>query len=595
MNPPPASGQAARSLDSDWELERLREILLGEEFDQLLQLRDELGDDEQFSARVAAVISQALRRREDEDGSVADALAPTIDDALASSVANDPERLANSIYPIIGPAIRKSIAEAINEMLESLNQLLTLGLSRNALRWRFEAWRTGRGYSEVALLRSLEYRVEQVFLIHRETGLLLRHVVAPDTDGRDPDMVSGMLTAIQSFIADSFEVGQGDALDTMHLGELTVLVRQGPRANLAVVVRGAVPPSLGGKLHECLEQVHLRHRRQLADFDGDSETLAAAEPELSALLLAKRQEPSAGVPWIALLVLLALLLLGAWWLYDRHETREARSDRWRAVSQALDAEPGLVVIGGPVPEPGSVLTVLADPDARDPERVLSDLPVRPEDLKLSVQTHLSADPEVVLARARRALAPPARVSLSLDDGRLSLTGRADKAWAEEATRLGPGVAGILAVDSSGLDIYDPVADRRRALVDAIENTVLEFDVASTEIGAYTDLLPELALQVSELERLLRRAGEPPLRIDIVGYTDESGSRAINHRIGTERAETVRAALTAGGVDPRILNASDSLDYYNVDASRERQVRLFVIDRAQVNQPRNDDPDPGDSP
>ena len=78
----------------------------------------------------------------------------------------------------MGPAIRRAIAEALRAMVDSFNQVLQHSLSARALRWRVEAWRTGRPFAEVVLSHSLVYRVEQVFLVHRDTGLLLQHVAA---------------------------------------------------------------------------------------------------------------------------------------------------------------------------------------------------------------------------------------------------------------------------------------------------------------------------------------------------------------------------------------------------------------------------------
>ena len=86
-----------------------------------------------------------------------------------------------------------------------MNQTLGRSFSAQGLKWRLEAWRTGKALREVVLLRTLVYRVEQVFLIHRETGLLLQHVSAgPRRASQDADMVSGMLTAIRDFVQDSF-------------------------------------------------------------------------------------------------------------------------------------------------------------------------------------------------------------------------------------------------------------------------------------------------------------------------------------------------------------------------------------------------------
>jgi OOP family OmpA-OmpF porin len=58
------------------------------------------------------------------------------------------------------------------------------------------ALRTGTSFAEVVLLNTLLYRVEQVFLIERESGLLLQHVRSAAVRTEDADMVAGMLTAI---------------------------------------------------------------------------------------------------------------------------------------------------------------------------------------------------------------------------------------------------------------------------------------------------------------------------------------------------------------------------------------------------------------
>jgi hypothetical protein len=95
-------------------------------------------------------------------------------------------------------------------------------LSWRSLQWRWESRRTGRPYAEIVVLRSLLYRVQQVFLIHRNTGLLLQCVTSPSAEGsqiRDPEMVSGMLTAIQDFVRDSVSGAEAENLEMVRMGE----------------------------------------------------------------------------------------------------------------------------------------------------------------------------------------------------------------------------------------------------------------------------------------------------------------------------------------------------------------------------------------
>src|SRR5271163_551604 len=136
--------------------------------------------------------------------------------------------LADALFPIFGKAIRKAIASELDGMLQSLSQTLEQKFSWRSVRWRWEAFRTGKSYAEIVLLRSLLYRVEQVFLIHRKTGLLLQHVAARTTETKDPEMVSGMLTAIQDFVHDSVSGTEGDNLETVRMGDIGVVLTYGP-------------------------------------------------------------------------------------------------------------------------------------------------------------------------------------------------------------------------------------------------------------------------------------------------------------------------------------------------------------------------------
>src|SRR5581483_707268 len=80
-----------------------------------------------------------------------DALEPVFEKAFQSSVRKHPKDLADAIYPVIGPAIRNSIAASIREFAENLNQIVEKSASPRAIRWRIEAMVTGRPFTELLL------------------------------------------------------------------------------------------------------------------------------------------------------------------------------------------------------------------------------------------------------------------------------------------------------------------------------------------------------------------------------------------------------------------------------------------------------------
>ncbi len=283
-NESPAPQRAASSAEDEKALQELRSLLFSEEQHEIVALRERLENVEQRTRDVSGVVAEAIQLRRAQGGTqdLSDALTPTVEVAVRDSVRKDSHVLIEALFPVMGPAIRRAVAEAIRSMVESFNQVLESTFSIRGLQWRMEALRTGRPYAEVALLHSLIYRVEQLFLIHRKTGLVLQHLVAPAVAIQDPDLVSGMLSAILDFVHDSFQTQQEDSLDSLNLGELQIWIEQGPQAILAAVIRGQAPQELRITLKETLEDVHRRFGDDLEKFEGDATPFEAARKDLAA-------------------------------------------------------------------------------------------------------------------------------------------------------------------------------------------------------------------------------------------------------------------------------------------------------------------------
>src|SRR4051794_12354644 len=170
------------------EFVQLRELIIGSELSELSSIRERLDDPARRSEDLARVLPEAVKAARQK--ALREALEPVFERSFQSSVRKHPKELADAIYPVIGPAIRNSIAAAIRDFAEALNQIIEKSASFRALRWRIEARITGKPFTEILLARSLLYSVEQVFLIHRKTGLLLLHVAARDSVLKDADMIS---------------------------------------------------------------------------------------------------------------------------------------------------------------------------------------------------------------------------------------------------------------------------------------------------------------------------------------------------------------------------------------------------------------------
>jgi OOP family OmpA-OmpF porin len=507
------------------EYDQLRALLLAPEQAQLARLK------------------QALQKRR--------ALSPAeVGDLLPQAVQHAAQRdtrpLADALFPVMGPALAKAVRSALGEMMQALNQVAATSLSLRAWAWRWEALRTGRSFAEVALLRSLVFRVEQVFLIHRKSGLLLAHV---GSAAQDTDMVSGMLTAIQDFVNDSFAAGEGSLLDELQAGEHRILIEQGPHAFVAAVIRGIAPPAtIRDPLRALLSTVHAEHASELAQFadDGDAAAFLALAPLLSACLLEQRLSPpvSARRGRFALLAVLALLLigLGVWsakaWSEHQHFSRYLED---------LASRPGLVVMR--IQTQGGTRTIhgLRDPLADDPDR----LP-HPAGVAFSFLPYQSLAPTLVLARARTLLRPPDSVQLSLDGATLVVSGSARHRFWLDVDRLAPLLPGVQAVKRrAGVDEDQLALDRSRSALSAL---LVHFQSGESLLSASEEGVLTAALSAMQA---LRRAGRElgcEVRFTVVGRADSQGTEEQNQRLSQLRAEAVTAALSARGLPADLLHA-----------------------------------------
>jgi outer membrane protein OmpA-like peptidoglycan-associated protein len=385
---------------------------------------------------------------------------------------------------MMGPAIRKAITTALRSMLDSLNRSLAISLSLRGLKWHWEAFRTGKPFAEVVLLHTLSYRVEQVFLIHRETGLLLQHVVAESVPGQDGEMISGMLTAIQDFMQDSFGGSEAESLDTVEYGDRTLWIEQGPHAILAGVVWGNAPRDLKTVFQEALESIHFEMREALGSFQGDASPFTAIRHYLDTCLQeqfrAEETRRSARGAWLISVAL--LLALGGWGLslVRAHQSLKQAQQRWTACLSTLRAQPGTVVLTVENSHNTYFLSGLLDPLAPEPFTL-------PEvasmcagiDVSRQWQTYYALHPAFVAERARLALDPPGTVTLRLDDhGVLHATGTAPYQWILEAQKLARVIPGITQLQTEQLvavDSPEQILARARTALTPPDTVTLRLD------------------------------------------------------------------------------------------------------------------------
>ena len=629
------------------EFEELRRLLLSREREQLRELRDQISDKERRSRDVAAILPEAVKMSRERGDELASALRPAVEHSVRESIEKRPETFVDALHPIIGPIVRRSIAETLRRLLQSLNQTLEHTFSWQGLKWRFEAWRTGKSFAEVVMLRSLVYRVEQVFLIHRATSLALLHATADPALSKDSDMVAGMLSAIQDFARDSFAAGEDSALEEFRVGELQVWIAPGRHAYLAAVIRGNPSRELRSALEETIDSIHVLKGSALAKFEGDASVFESLRPELESCLRAQYSATkSTKRPRRAVLFLtvLAALIVAVLVVAARSETK------WKNFLNRLRDQPGIVVLdarkGWFSP---SRVSGLRDAEAADPAAIAHAAGLNPARIRFDWKDYLALD----AASVQRRFGVPEGTRVSLKDGVLTLAGTPPYEWLERVRREATLVAGVTSISdreakvsydrnlalerfearfglpesanakvANGVVTISGEASHRwltrvraeatklpgissiddHAIIDLderafaqsksiIESAFVYFltnkDNIATEGFAALSRLPD------ELRRCQTAAKRIGLNIvlEIYGYADAVGDTAKNIDLSQRRANKVRDFLTSCGFDSAILRpiamgaqVEPAPGATPVPEEAERRVSLKVVSHSSPGAP-----------
>lgn len=591
------------------ELKLLKDLLLGEEQKALDNIQHRLDDGKLRTDDIADVLPYAIQKRADKDNQLALALQQPVEECLRSAIRKDTNSFADVLFPVMGPAIRRSITETVRGMLQSINKTLDESFSIRGLSWRFESMRTGVPFYDIILRNTLIYRVEQTFLIQPDTGLLMQHMTAPDVPSQDPDVVSAMLTAIQDFASDSFNKDQeGNELETVNMGEHTLWLIHGPHALLACVIRGVAPLSLRQRFTEALEEIHRQYNDELTGFDGNRAPLYPTENILAECFISEQKDKEKKSNFGMLLVI-GLIIAGllGWWGYVTVVDRIKQNK----LLATLNSTPGIVVLDHQ--STNGLLTIkgLKDPFSTLPAEAISDIGYDQESLHFEWHQYQSAEPDLAMRRVERLLSPPEGISLALRDGVLRAEGIAVREWTQNAKLLTRLIPGIDAFDSSAVRLPDEVlleqitavlvppdgislalqegvldiegeapnlwlasvrsklaafSDLReirshqtkpveleqiRIIQDELQGTKVFFGRGGTNLEDQTPNLNKVLSLINQLDPLYHELGEKFL-VQIKGFTDGTGNMMLNQELAKQRAEAIQQWLVNKGVKSHLL-------------------------------------------
>jgi len=511
------------------DLDELRDLLFGREKEVLDSISERVERRELRAQDIADVLPEAIHSSHRDNSELRDALREPVGDCLKDAFREDPQTYGDALYPVLGPAIRKSIMHALRTFAQQINEAVEQSLTPRGLSWRFQAWRAGVPFGDFVMQKTLLYRVEQAYLISRENGLLVGHAQHEAAKIKDSDAVSAMFTAIQDFVKESFSPDRTGRLESADMGEFTLWAVHGPHALLVCVIRGVPPRSLRGDLSAILERIHFRYGDAIRDYAGDTSTMPDVEEELLPCLRLQAKQKKADkkrrMSW-PLLIILLLLLSGAGYLAV---TNYLQNQKLEQLVAALEDTAGLVVTDASATRAELSIMGLRDPLAPHVADVAAAIGMAETAISSDMRPYNSMDP--ALAAQREAM--------RRDELRSAL----DAASQQNLIRRLERISGQHFFFSDGA------------------NLTPESEIALPGFVAQLNLL---AGDLAELNTAVEAR--------VIGYADPVGGPEVNAIVANERAEAVAAALAVLGWDGSIETQAvfeEQTDSAGVDLIKRR--------------------------
>ncbi len=533
-------------------IEELCKLVVGLSQKEIQELKNNVNEPARFSKLVSKILPEAVRQSVSADGKLAKNLSPVIADGIHSSIKNEPKKFTDILAPVMGPAIRASIRNAMREYTESLDNILKNSMSIQGIKWRIEAARTKQSFAAVALANSLKYRVEHLFLINKNDGILLQHVSIPGITEQSGDLISAMLTAIQDFVKDSFNVNEKDELGSLSVGGLGIKIAGGQNTILAAVIRGNAPENFSDHMRDCLDQFEAEFSEVLTDFDGDSSIFTPFESRTKELLHSEIQSKytKKEVNFLKYRIFLYILAgIVALFLLNRFFEKK----QWFDFLDKLDANPAYLVTEAKKRGSHYFLYGLMDPDAEDPEVIFrSHRRLFKKDFSNKMRPFLSLAPELTERRAIDSLKPPSSVTMYLDKfGVLHIEGYARKKWYDNAIEKAQYIPGILGINTEKLSdsvelIFNEVKTKLEAIKINYENPTSSGSITTKLSDLEDEKLPIVAKLIDELlsmEDQLQRI----VQIKVLPEDYKNGKTLLNYALLNARLDRLEYLMRRQGI------------------------------------------------
>ncbi len=516
-----------------------------------------------IAPELALCIKEQIRLDQD---AISEALGSEMGKAIKTQIELEKDAMVDALYPVIGSTISKYMVEVVQD----INRKVENTLSPEGIKRKVKAKIQGVSEAELIFRESIGYYVQAVFLIAKDSGIVIEEIKREADRHLDSDMIAGMLTAIRSFANEC--ITSGSELDAIDYGDWQIPIEVAGYCYLAVVVKGEPTKEFRVRIRRVLGEIVLKHGKAIANYQGDMTT---NPPQIRAALgkLIYEQDPqqsklkSSPSTLLWLIAFLLGLVLIPWGIISYRGNVAHNIEQITAAK--LDAAPELSIyrlepyvnhrtltISGRVPS-----EYLKNQAGAITQKIASQNNLQFDNQIIAIQ--ISPSPDVVAGEVQRLTRlfnqqPNNLIKTNYESPTKTLTIE--------------GTVSSLSKQEFMLKLFEQVPGIAKIILNV--NTQLPkvkqriyFNSGSNRLE-FTDTSAKLDSVVQFLEQY------PQLNLKLIAHNDGKGTDKINQKLNQERCQNVQAALVAKGVDSTKLVARCT----KLDVSQNTNNQAAWLDR-----------------
>lgn len=499
---------------------------------------------EAIAKAIAPEIAASIREQIllDQDA-IPQVLGPEMGKAIKAQIESERDAMVDALYPVIGSTISKYMVEVVQD----INQKVESTLSSEGVKRKIRARVQGISEAELIFKESISYHIRAIFLIHKDSGLVIQEIQVLGAEHLDSDMLAGMLTAIRSFANDC--ISTGSELDSIDYGDWQIPLEVAGYCYLAVVIKGEPPQQFITKIRQVLGEIVMEYDDAIQNFDGDIANVPrGVKTKLERLTESNKDKPqkSSSSPVLLWLLIFIMSIVFIPWGIVSYRGKVADSIEQNTATQ-LDAAPELSVYRlDPKVKAGKLTVTGRVPNdyLNKQAGIIADKIARENKLELDNQIITVTVPlnsSLVTGEIQRLTTlfnqqPQVAIETEYLPKNLTIKGFVlDKTTRKSITQafsLIPGIEQIV------FDLVEqlPIIEQR-----------IYFKRNSSQLNSVDHLH-----QINTTTQLL--AQYPQLHLKLVVHSDGSGSTRINQKLAKERCQKVKTAMVDRGIEPTRLVA-----------------------------------------